>query len=201
MKDKKMPYASHRWTGDEDLSGVKDQFIPSIKFSIARVETVLSTGIIDKPGHPLFYSALLNILISTRDLMQKRYSLVGSWEEHQELFEKVKKFRDCLCHSDDEKVANKGVYFEIGWLAENYDVDNPYCKITTNPLSVELQDGPSDDVELYVGGDRCWVKKDIIKAYSLLKSYFEENLKDDIKFLERCLAYNQMNQNSKQWPQ
>ena len=54
MKDKKEPYASHKWEGSEDLSSVKDQFIPSIKFSIARVETVLSTGIIDKPGHPLF---------------------------------------------------------------------------------------------------------------------------------------------------
>ena len=71
----KTPYYSEKWVGEEDISKSGESFIFDTISLISRGESLVECGIFKQDQSPLFMSAVIELLIITRSLLQRKKDL------------------------------------------------------------------------------------------------------------------------------
>lgn len=188
----KLPYGSHKWVGSGDLTNVEHSFLFDTITLVGRGEELIDYGIFDDESHTLFMSAVIDILILTRSLLEKWVKVKEFPEEQRAQLELIKHFRDGLCHTESWRSKGEKVKYRITHIRGNYDGSAPWFNLKGDKL---VMDGKlyseSDDICLYIGDRGLWIKRDLIGTFNSVRDYFAEKLPDDYAFSVLSRRFNQ----------
>ena len=137
---------------------------------IQRVETVLGSGIFDagRASHPLFPSALTEVLIRVRDLLAKaeKYAQRVSFTDDVTVKGKVNDVtglvafvRDAVCHIDSGKHDHDEVQARVSFNV----VVGKACLAEINGVRIESEYG--DDIAFFFGPQRLYLRRHLLRAY------------------------------------
>ena len=146
-----------------------------IKNSFRRVDELLGCGIFDlvQSNNPLMRSALTEILILVRDLMEKSkiYATpvdfvddVNITDKVQNVSEAIKFVRDAICHVDSENRNHDECKARL-----SYNVAYGKCNLAKIG-DVEIKSDYEDDVCYFFGNQKLYLRRHVIKAYEEAKS-------------------------------
>jgi len=146
-----------------------------IENSFRRVDELLGCGIFDlvQSKNPLMRSALTEILILVRDLMEKSkiYATpvefvddVNITDKVQNVSEAIKFVRDAICHVDSENRNHDECKARL-----SYNVAYGKCNLAKIG-DVEIKSDYEDDVCYFFGNQKLYIRRHVIKAYEEAKS-------------------------------
>jgi len=144
-----------------------------IELDIDRVETILNTGIFAKPEsmqHPLFDSALTELVIRVWDLLAKATFYANRVAFTDDVIIKgvvmdvtalIKFARDAVCHVVDSwKSNNDALKSRVFFNA----IFGKGCVVEINEESIESP--YEDDVAFFFGQQRLYLRRHIVRAYN-----------------------------------
>ena len=145
-----------------------------IKRSFRRIDELLACGIFEplNSGGPLVRSALTELLILVRDLMQKAkiFSEPIEFMDDVNITDKVKtvsdaiKFvRDAICHVDSENHNHEECNARL-----SYNIAYGKCNLA-NLGDVEIKSDYEDDICFFFGSQKLYLRRHIIRAYKEAK--------------------------------
>lgn len=188
----KLPYRSEKWVGSGDLTNVEHSFVFDTITLVSRGEELIECGIFDDDSNILFMSAVTELLILTRSLLEKEVKVKGSTDSSAEQSELVIYFRNGLCHTESWRSKGEKVKYRITHIRGNYDGSFPWLSVKDNKPTINndlyLK---ADDICLYIGDRGLWIKKDLISTFNLTRDYFAEKLPDDYAFSVKSRRFNQ----------
>lgn len=183
----KLPYRSEKWVGSGDLTSVEHSFLFDTITLVSRGEELIECGIFSNESNTLFTSAVIDMLILTRSLLEKWAKVKELPDEHMERLKLIKYFRDGLCHTESWRSKGEKVKYRITYMRANYDGSFPWISVKDGTPNIDKQLYlEADDICLYIGDKGLWINKDLITTFNLAKDYFVEKLPDDYNFLVRC---------------
>ncbi len=145
-----------------------------IKSSFRRVDELMACGIFEpcSSGGPLVRSALTELLILVRDLMQKAkiFSKPIEFSDDVNITEKVKnvsdaiKFvRDAICHVDSENHNHEECNARLSYTIA-------YGKCNLGKFGdVQIKSDHEDDLCFFFGNQKLYLRRHIIRAYKEAK--------------------------------
>jgi hypothetical protein len=153
-----------------------------IDADIRRIEELFSSGIFDSPnsGHVLLRSAFVDLMICLRDLLHKceKYASRVSFTDDvlvngyvHDVTDLVTTIRDACCHIDSFKRlfdtrGNRGSFL-VG-----------YGKVKLLKMGdVELQGDYEDDIAVFFGTNRIYLRRHVVRSFEEAKSRLAEHLK------------------------
>lgn len=185
--DDRLPYRSEKWVGSGDLTNVAHSFLFDTITLVSRGEKLIECGIFSDESNTLFTSAVIDMLILTRSLLEKWVKVKEFPDEHMEKLQLIKYFRDGLCHTESWRSKGENVKYRITYMRANYDNSFPWISVKDGTPTIDKQlYSEADDICLYVGDEGLWINKDLITTFNLTRDYFAEKLPDDYNFSVRC---------------
>lgn len=186
----KTPYRSEKWVGEEDISKAGESFISDTLNLISRGESLIECGIFKQDQSPLFVSALIELLIITRSLLQKKKDLNTISSIDLANLELIKYFRDGLCHTESWRSKGNKVKYRITYCRSNYDGSAPWMKSSDKGFYIDKDlYMNSDDIRLFIGDKVLWIEKELLSIFNLTSGYFAENLPNDYAFRVKCRKF------------
>lgn len=180
-----LPYRHTTWVGDEDLNGLKENYIFETMGILIRGEVLLRNGVLENYDDDLFQSALIEMLIITRSLLNKYIHLNKQDKEIVSVLDNIKYFRDGLCHTDSWRSSDGNVQYSIFSIPMNYDGSIPW--ISKDSKLDKEGIGKADDIALKIGSRKLWIKKDLIEAFTFTRDYFSKKMPADYLFSMQCI--------------
>ncbi|WP_252720727.1 hypothetical protein [Acinetobacter sp. RIT698] len=168
------------------------RFVSDIASSLSEFKKLISSNIFNQPQNPFFKSALIHLLILSRDLTHKSYikgktidftdDMVVTNKINNVTF-LIKHARDAVCHIDSDNhvlskennimftynvIVGKGVLAQFGDLVMSSDFD--------------------DDICIFFGDQKIYLFRHIIRAVKEAESYLKELYKNSEYnfFLSNC---------------
>jgi hypothetical protein len=150
-----------------------DNFVQSeIEHDIRRIQEILACGIFQAANsrHPLFLSALTELLIALRDLLAKaeKYASRVAFSDDviiqgkvNDVTDLVKFVRDALCHID----SGKHTYDEIQ-ARFSFNVAFGKARIVVQAGDVRVESPYEDDIAFFFGPQRLLLQRHIIRAFN-----------------------------------
>lgn len=189
--DNKLPYRSEKWVGSGDLTNVEHSFLFDTITLVSRGEELVECGIFNDESNTLFMSAVIDMLILTRSLLEKRVKVKDFPDDHMEKLKLIKYFRDGLCHTESWRSKGEKVKYRITYMRVNYDGSFPWFSVKEGKPDIDKQLYlEADDIRLFIGDEGLWIKKELIATFNLTRDYFAERLPDDYNFSIRCRTFN-----------
>ena len=186
----KTPYNSKKWVGKEDISKAGESFIVDTINLISRGKTLIECDIFKQDQNPLFMSAVIELLIITRSLLQRRKHLNAVSSIESVDLELIKYFRDGLCHTDSWRSKGNTGNYRITYCRGNYDGSAPWMNLSNTGSYIDKSLYiNSDDIRLFIGDRGLWIEKELVSIFNLTSSYFAENLPSDYAFSIRCRKF------------
>lgn len=194
----KTPYYSEKWVGEEDISKSGESFIFDTISLISRGESLVECGIFKQDQSPLFMSAVIELLIITRSLLQRKKDLNAISSIELVNLELIKYFRDGLCHTESWRSRGNIVKYRISYCRGNYDGSAPWFNslIKGSHIDKDLYMN-SDDIRLFIGDRELWIEKELISTFNLTSSYFAEKIPSDYAFSVRCRKFSNATKDKK----
>lgn len=187
----KTPYCSETWVGTEDISKAGESFIFDTIYLVSRGEELIEYGIFNQEKNPLFMSAVIELLVITRSLLQRQKELNVLSSEELKNLELIKHFRDGLCHTESWRSKGNKVKYRIVFYRSNYDGSAPWINSSNQGtyLDKDLYMN-SDDIRLFIGDRGLWIEKELISVFNLTRDYFAEKLPNDYEFSVKARKFN-----------
>ena len=173
---------------------MNDEFrtVTDISSSLNEFKKLISSNIFNQPDNPFFKSALIHLLILSRDLTQKSYikGKTIDFTDDMVVTDKIKNVtflikhaRDAVCHIDSQNhvlcqennimfsfnvIFGKGTLAQIGDLTMTSDYD--------------------DDICIFFGDQKIYLVRHIIRAVKEAELYLKESYKNTEYsfFLSNC---------------
>jgi hypothetical protein len=186
----KTPYRSERWIGEEDISKTGESFIFDTISLISRGESLIECGIFKQDQNQLFMSAVIELLIITRSLLQRKKDLNAISSIDLVNLELIKYFRDGLCHTESWRSRGNTVKYRITYCRGNYDGSAPWINPSNEGSYIDKDlYMNSDDIRLFIGDRGLWIEKELVSIFHLTYNYFAENLPNDYASSVRCRKF------------
>lgn len=202
VDNSKLPYKSYCWVGSGDLSLVEESFILDTITLISRGEELLEHGILNDVENPLFLSAVIELLIITRSLLQKQLNIKEMPSDKHKDLEIIKYFRDGLCHTDSWRSKAGKTKYRITYMRGNYDGTQPWINWNDGDLKIDkVSYQNADDICLYIGERGLWVNKNLISIFKSIRDYFAKKIPSEYEFSVRCRRFSQYSTESNQQQQ
>lgn len=186
-----LPYGAHKWVCEEDLSSLKKGFIIYIMDHILRGEEIIENGVINEYDHVLFRSVLTEMLIVTRNLLWSFNKLCPNDETTIEYEKIIKLFRDRFCHLESDGWRDGTVIYRQAIIPLNYDESMPWINKQMEIDETKIKN--ADDIAIFSGSDKLWVKKELLTSFEYVRNYFIKKLPDDYNFRVRCRNFKNAN--------
>jgi len=146
-------------------------------FACFRVEQLLQSAVFNpiKPQDVLLWSAIIEILIQLRYLCDLASSIgvTLSWsddiapcKDYSHITGLIKFFRDGLCHSDTSH--SRSIATDKNTLARSVLPEKHSHTIS----GVELSNPYADDVAIFLGANRIFLFRHIVRAFNELRQSF-----------------------------
>ena len=186
----KIPYRSEKWIGEEDVSKAGESFIFDTINLISRGESLIECGIFEQEQNTLFMSAVIELLIITRSLLQRKKELNTLSSLELENLELIKYFRDGLCHTESWRSKGNKVKYRITYCRGNYDGSTPWINPSDKGSYIDKDlYMNSDDIRLFIGDRGIWMEKELVSIFNSTNSYFAAKLPIDYAFSVKCRKF------------
>lgn len=175
-------YRADTWTG-VDLSHInlKHNFIPETVNLLYQGNRLIDNGIFNRTDDDLLYSAIVDMLITTRNLGEK-YRIITN--QHRQLYDKIRQFRNAVCHTDSEFNTDGRLVFQISHV--------PVLSTSGLPNIGKNADGSldlskvhdADEILLTMGRKRLLIHQELLAEFEFLQDFFWSNLPSEHEFFK-----------------
>lgn len=153
------------------------RIVNEISTSLKDKNRILQSGVFDSCGHPLFKSALIELLILARDLTHKSFKHghevaftddVNVTKKVSNVTMLIKYARDAACHIDSDNhkslESNSLFSFNVAFGKSNFACIN----------GVKFSSKYADDVCVFFGDQQIYLQRHILKAIDEAERFLKE---------------------------